>query len=274
MSTELLKVCSKMTLSQSVSVSAYLIAEKLHFQESSAAARPRHAIKRALSDDGAMIGFHFGAVVFFNVPDSDIETILTTLRENAVGVYDDIMHEDTQILVSQAHSPDIVKGEILHLHEIDPNTLQIIAEVMAKSLIIEKHEALITKRFTAVKPIAAGAVKGKINPREPELLKYIGQNLFTEYELAGGAEVTDKPSMLWEQPQLEALYNTLLEEFEVTERQAIVDKKLELISRTAQTYLDISMHKHGLRLEWYIIILITVEITLQLYSMFWIGVPH
>ncbi len=43
---------------------------------------------------------------------------------------------------------------------------------------------------------------------------------------------------------------------------------MSLITTTAETQLELLHNKHSLRVEWYIVILIVVEILLTLYEMF------
>jgi uncharacterized Rmd1/YagE family protein len=47
-----------------------------------------------------------------------------------------------------------------------------------------------------------------------------------------------------------------------------LERKLDLISRTAETLLELMQHKRSLRVEWYIVILIVIEILLTLYEIF------
>jgi uncharacterized Rmd1/YagE family protein len=69
-------------------------------------------------------------------------------------------------------------------------------------------------------------------------------------------------------PALERLYLRLENEYEIRERHLALERKLELISRTAETVLDLLQHNTGLRVEWYVVILIVVEILLSLYDLF------
>ena len=55
---------------------------------------------------------------------------------------------------------------------------------------------------------------------------------------------------------------------ELSERAEILDRKLELISRTVSTTLDLLQTQRGLRVEWYILALIVFEICLSLYDIF------
>ena len=84
----------------------------------------------------------------------------------------------------------------------------------------------------------------------------------------GRVEVADKPELTWDNPELERLYVRLADEFELRERYAVLNRKLGLTARTAQTVLDLLQHRHSIRVEWYIVILIVVEIFLTLYELF------
>jgi len=49
------------------------------------------------------------------------------------------------------------------------------------------------------------------------------------------------------------------DEYEIRERHSALERKLELISQTAQTVLEFMQHSSSLRVEWYVVILIVVE---------------
>jgi uncharacterized Rmd1/YagE family protein len=79
--------------------------------------------------------------------------------------------------------------------------------------------------------------------------------LLVEQRMVGRAEIADKPEVLWEHPQLEGLFARLQDEFEIDERHTVLERKLNLVSRTAHTVLELLSSKHSLRVEWYIVML-------------------
>ena len=79
---------------------------------------------------------------------------------------------------------------------------------------------------------------------------------------------------MWDRPDLERLFARLRDEFEVLERFTALNRKLELISRSVETALGLIQSRRSLRVEWYIVILIVVEILLTLCQMFWLGRQH
>ena len=86
--------------------------------------------------------------------------------------------------------------------------------------------------------------------------------------MVGRAEITEKPEVLWDNPGLEGLFARLEDEFEIRERHVAIERKLNLISVTAHTVLELLGSKHSLRVEWYILLLIVLEILLTLYQLF------
>ena len=91
--------------------------------------------------------------------------------------------------------------------------------------------------------------------------------LLSEHNLVGRVEVIDKPEIIWEHPNLERLYLRMEDEFEIRERHLALERKLNLVSHTAQTVLEVLQSRHTQRLEWYVVILILVEILLSLVQL-------
>ena len=92
--------------------------------------------------------------------------------------------------------------------------------------------------------------------------------LRVQHRMVGRAEIGEKPDLIWERPDLERLFLRLEQEYEVRERRHVLEGKLHLISSTAQSLLELRQAQPSLRVEWYIVILIVVEILLTLYELF------
>jgi uncharacterized Rmd1/YagE family protein len=63
----------------------------------------------------------------------------------------------------------------------------------------------------------------------------------------------------------------LEDEYELAERRLALERKLELTSRTVETLVDLLQNERALRVEWYIVLLIVLEIMLTLYQLFFLG---
>jgi uncharacterized Rmd1/YagE family protein len=91
--------------------------------------------------------------------------------------------------------------------------------------------------------------------------------LLIESRMVGRAQIGDKAELLWDHPELKGLNALLEDEFEIHERLAALDRKLELVARTERTIVDLISTRHSLRVEWYIVSLIVLEILLTIYQL-------
>ena len=101
-----------------------------------------------------------------------------------------------------------------------------------------------------------------------ELLREIGGVLLIQHKMVGHVEVLEKPDVHWDYPELERFDARLRNEYELRERERALNRKLELVSRTVATLLELIQNRRSLRVEWYIVLLILFEIALTLYACF------
>ncbi|HVS63459.1 MAG TPA: hypothetical protein VMT85_08145 [Thermoanaerobaculia bacterium] len=73
--------------------------------------------------------------------------------------------------------------------------------------------------------------------------------------------------MLWERSDLDRLYVMPALEYELAERHLVLSRPLELLARTHSTFLELLQTRRRLHVEWYIVILILVEIVILVYEM-------
>jgi len=152
--------------------------------------------------------------------------------------------------------------------------LQVIATVLARSVALAYDETAIAGAFDAVEPMARQLDQPRTSGRAlRSVLRHIGQTLLAQQKMIGRVEIADKPDILWEQPDLERLYTRLEDEYELTERSAVLGRKLALVARTAETTLELVQSRRMLRVEWYIVALIVLEVALTLYEMWRHSIP-
>ncbi|MEZ4336575.1 MAG: hypothetical protein R3B82_08105 [Sandaracinaceae bacterium] len=68
-------------------------------------------------------------------------------------------------------------------------------------------------------------------------------------------------------PDVDRMYERLAVEYELAERDRVLHRKLDLIDRTATIYLELIRTRQSMRLEWYIVVLILVEVGLYVYDL-------
>lgn len=222
----------------------------------------------SVGERGWAVVFRYGAVILFDVSRSEQEKFLDELRPHISEPYDRPESEPVDIRIDKSRREGFADNAIV-LREASLERLQVVAEVLAKSVVLAHYEEAVAVVFASVEPLAEELQrKGRGLRRARELLKQIGGTLMIQHKMVGRVEVTEKPEILWERPELEWIYLLLDDEYELRERHTALERKLSLISNTAETLLELLHAKRSLRVEWYIVLLIVVSILLTLYSMF------
>lgn len=217
---------------------------------------------------GCAIIFRYGAVVLFHVEPMEESTFLAGMRAIIQRPASDPMVEEIELSLSR-DGREGMEGNILFVPDFSLPTLQVVAEALARSVVLERYESTVGNTFETLQPMAASLGSGRltrVNYRT--LLNRQGDVLLDQQEMVGRIAITDKPDVLWDHPQLERLYARLDDEFEIPDRFEAVEAKLNMIGRTIQTSIDLVQNRRSMRVEWYIVILIVVEIVLTLYEMF------
>jgi required for meiotic nuclear division protein 1 len=218
---------------------------------------------------GVVMLYRHGIVVFFDISQADETAFLAELLPTVTNPYPTPETEALDVHVESGGREGVTAG-VVTLDEPTVERLQTIADVLSKSALLALYERSVAGEFDLIEPLAAQLDRfGRIPANSRDLLKKLGSMLLVEQRMVGRAEITEKPEVLWEHPELEGLFARLEDEFEITDRHTALERKLNLISQTAHTVLELLSSKHSLRVEWYIVILIVFEILLTLYEMFW-----
>lgn len=220
---------------------------------------------------GFAILFRYGAVVLFDLTPLEESEFLRQLAPLVQRPYAAPEIESIDIRVDP-DGREGLEGAVLTVADSALERFQIIADILSKSTVLALYESRVTRSFDLVEPIAADLEQNAGSRRTAkELLRQIGSALLSEQNMVGRVQVVDKPDLLWEHPRLERFYLRLEDEFEIRDRHMALERKLELVARTAQTVLEVLQDRRNLRVEWYIVILIVVEILLTLYQMYFHG---
>lgn len=218
--------------------------------------------------NGYAVLFKYGAVVLFGLEPIEEASFLTYLKQLIADPFDAPETEEAILKVAPVGGVQIDDG-IIRLQEFTIERLQIVADVLAKSVVLAHYEQGTAGVFDQIEPFAASLQRTTKNERwGKELLRQLGTTLSIQHKIVGRVEIIDKPELLWDAPDLERLYLRLENEYEIRERHLALERKLDLISRTAETVLDLLQHNSGLRVEWYVVVLIVVEVLLSIYELF------
>jgi uncharacterized Rmd1/YagE family protein len=219
------------------------------------------------SEGGIAVLFRYGVVVLFGVPLQDEINLINKINKLLTNPYPSPEIETIEIHCGRSNIG--VQSGAVSLDEISLEKLQVIADALSKNLVLSLYEKNVANEFDKIEPLAQElATFGRVSGGSKKLLSKIGHMLLIQHRMVGRAEIGDKPETLWDFPHLGGLYASLADEFELEERQSALDRKLGLISDTAQTLADVWDNKQLHKLEWYVIGLILFEILLSLHDRF------
>ena len=241
--------------------------------------RPFVHAKRVLAQQPAITGGHRRRCGYRSI-DMEPSSFLMSRRRRQQQIlgriasllfanpYEQPETEEVRISINK-QDPEGEIGETVILKDASMERLETVAAVLSKSVALAQYESDVAMTFDRIEPFAVQLEQSGQGGRNMRLLlRHVGRALLDEMKMVARAEVTDRPELIWDHPDLEQLYLRLEDEFELQERAAILDRKLELISRTVETVLELLQKRRSVRVEWYIVILIVMELALTLYQLF------
>jgi uncharacterized Rmd1/YagE family protein len=177
------------------------------------------------------------------------------------------VREDARLLLRGESEDQIEPNGDIVLRQATVERLQVVADILAKNLVLADHEMRMAATFDRVEPLAAALRRsGRIGARDRTLLRQIGEVLLTQHRMVGRVEVLEKPELLWEHPEHERFFGRLELEYELRDRARAADRKLQLVSDTAETLLGLLQSQRSLRIELYILLLIVAEVVFAVYT--------
>jgi uncharacterized Rmd1/YagE family protein len=226
-----------------------------------------HPLTLSTGRRGLAIVFRFGVVCAVDLDRDEESELLARVRQAVIGPFEEPEMEECEIAVDQNHGDRIDADGTVHLRDASTERMQVVAEVLAKSTVLAHHEERVANVFDRIETLASELRRGATPARGRDLVREIGGVLQIQSQMVGRVEVTEKPEITWDHPDLDRLYERLALEYELRDRDLALARKLELASQGAQTYLDLLTTRRSLRVEWYIVLLIAVEIVIIVWEI-------
>ncbi len=220
---------------------------------------------------GCAVLLRYGIIVTFDLSAEEESELVERLRPHIREPLPSNLSEELAIAFrpqTEERPKERLESNTLWLQECSAERLQIVAEALGKSVALDYYETEVSSLFERIKPFTTAIQDKNLRPpKEKELLSYIGGTLLIQQKMLGIVEVGEKPDPVWDYPELDRLYLRLENEYELRERLVALEQKLALVSRTVETSLGVLQRDSSHRVEWYIVILIVVEIVLSIYDM-------
>jgi uncharacterized Rmd1/YagE family protein len=218
--------------------------------------------------DGVVTLFRYGVVVLFDLSVLEEDEVLRGLQARVVGPIVPREEEVATIQIVPDKDEQILPGGPIQLRTITSEHMIVIADALAKSVVLARDEREVSSVIEVIEPFARQlAEKGRTTGGRRVILKHIGNALLVQHRVSGRVAVAEKPEVVWDRPDLERLYARLQDEYELKERAEALSRKLAVISDTAEVLTDMIDTARSLRLEFIIVLLILFEIVITAYQI-------
>jgi uncharacterized Rmd1/YagE family protein len=222
-----------------------------------------------IGESGMAVVFRYGVVVFIGISAEAEANFLARLKSRLFGLISPHEEETAKVQVAREAEEAIPVGGPVLVREFSLERLLIVADALAKSVVLGRGERELANVFDTIEPFARElATLGRTSRNRAAMLKLLGEALLVQHRVSGRVAVGEKPDVLWDRPDLERLYARLEDEYELSERVDTLNRKLSVIAETATTLADIIDTKRSLRLEIIVVILIAFEIVIGAYDLY------
>lgn len=210
--------------------------------------------------------YRFGAIVFYNFSDEEIEKELAEIAAFLGPAFQDPFRESFTVKTGE---PSVeVEFEFVNLKKVTLDHLRILSLTLGQSVALESFEsmadAMLSKSASIVERLS---IRGSVPFFSKPLFKMVGNAASTRQNIIANLAVLDPPDETWKSKELENLYHEMQLNFEIDMRFRSLDRKLALLQNNIEILVDLNASRRDALLEGLIILLIVFEILMTILKI-------
>lgn len=210
--------------------------------------------------------FDYGVVVFANYDTVAKSEFISFIKSYATTLVDLNLSEEYRIETDDKIQKSLVKNAYVTVPQIDSSLMRIVMLNIAQSVALEHYEVLTDALITSSKHYILELEKsGKLSISKTNLLKYIGKVLNVKNSIVDNLYILDDPNLVWDNEELNLLNRQLKTNFDINPRFKDLDYRLRIVENNLTLFTDVLNVRESSRLEWVVIILITLEIVIAFF---------
>ncbi|XP_015677429.1 required for meiotic nuclear division protein 1 homolog [Protobothrops mucrosquamatus] len=226
-------------------------------------------------DLGIIFFFKEGSAVFWNVEEKTIKNIFQKLEKHEVQPYEiALVHwENEEISYRRGEGQSkLHRGEILINSdtEVDDIVLEKFAfsNALCLSVKLAIWEASLDNFVESIQSIPEMLkLRKKLKLSHADVMQKIGELFALRHRINLSSDLLIAPDFYWDREHLEQLYDKMYRFLSIDRRVKVVNEKLQQCTELTDLMRNHLNEKHALRLEWMIVILITIEVMFELGRM-------
>ncbi len=216
-----------------------------------------------LEENGKIaIFFPFGVTVFWGWEEAEEIKILQMIVTASPEI---LPHPEIDCYEFHYGDKLQIRRDRLILADSQLNTKLAISFGLAQSVKLTIFEATIYKTVEDSKSLPQDlASKGKISLSRRAIAKKIGKLFLDKASVNLHSDILDEPDFFWEHPETQPIYVDVLNCLDINARVNVLNHRLTILGDVLEILNDQLNHQHSSSLEWTVICLIMLEVTLTL----------
>uniref|UniRef100_A0A8C5MQA2 Required for meiotic nuclear division 1 homolog n=1 Tax=Leptobrachium leishanense TaxID=445787 RepID=A0A8C5MQA2_9ANUR len=223
-------------------------------------------------DAGNIFFFREGAVIFWNVEEKTMKHVMQILEPHEIQPYEVALvhweNEEIYYTIGQGHTK-LVKGEILLNSQLEPDELILEKFAFSNALCLSVKLAI----WEATLDTFVGSIQSipemlkdrkKLKLTHEDVMQKIGELFALRHRINLSSDLLITPDFYWDRENLEHLYDKTCQFLSINRRVKVINEKLQHCTELTDLMRNHLSEKRGLRLEWMIVILITIEVMFEL----------
>ncbi|KAM4039951.1 required for meiotic nuclear division protein 1 homolog [Anomaloglossus baeobatrachus] len=223
-------------------------------------------------DSGEIFFFREGAVVFWNIEEKTMKRVMQILEGHEIQPYEVALvhweNEEINYTFGEGHTR-LMKGEIVLNSQLQTTELILekfaFSNALCLSVKLAMWESTLDTFVESIQSIPEMLkARRKLKLSHDDVMQKIGELFALRHRINLSSDLLMTPDFYWDRENLEHLYDKTCQFLSINRRVKVINEKLLHCTELTDLMRNHLNEKHGLRLEWMIVILITIEVLFEL----------
>lgn len=223
-------------------------------------------------DSGVIFFFREGAVVFWNIEERTMKHVMQVLERHEIQPYEVALvhweNEEINYSFGEGHTR-LVKGEIVLDSQLETDDLILekfaFSNALCLSVKLAMWESTLDTFVESIQFIPEMLkARKRLKLSHDDVMQKIGELFALRHRINLSSDLLLTPDFYWDRENLEHLYDKTCQFLSINRRVKVINEKLQHCTELTDLMRNHLNEKHALRLEWMIVILITIEVLFEL----------
>ncbi len=212
------------------------------------------------TDDRYVLIFNYGVVVFANVPEKERQQIVKSIIPHSQNLVEASFEDTFQLRIAPEREMKFT-FESLIVPQFSETALKVVMLNMAQSVALDYYSHTIEKLLSQIKSFTNEMARyGRIHIRKRNMLRFLGKTLTIKNSIIENLYVFDSPDIVWEDEYLDKINQGLRKNFDLRVRFKELEYTFRVVEDNLSTFRELYLHGVSSMLEWFIIILILIDV--------------